>query len=64
MEIGDLDLAGLEIACSEKVPENIPPQQLTLLEKMIIKHKLMKFLGVSSESLKNPNNKKKRKKEK
>ena len=33
MEIGDLDLEGLEVACSKKVPEQIPPQQVSLLEK-------------------------------
>ena len=52
MEIGDLDLEGLEVACSEKVPEQIPPQQVYLLEKEIIKEKTMKFLGIKSESLK------------
>ena len=37
MEIGDLDLVGLEIACSVKIPEKIIPHQVTLLEKEIIK---------------------------
>ena len=62
IEIGDLDLAGLEMACSEKVPKNIPPQQVTLLEKVIIKEKSMKFLGLSFESLRDPNDKNKGKK--
>ena len=48
MEIGYLDLVGLEMACSEKVPENIFPQKVTLLEKSIIKAKSMKYLGVSA----------------
>ena len=52
MEIGDLDLEGLEVACSEKVLEQIPPQEVYLLEKDIIKEKTMKFLGITSESLK------------
>ena len=63
MEIGDLDLVGLEMTCSEKVPEKILPQQVKLLEKMIIKAKSMKFLGVSSESLNDPDGKKKGMKE-
>ena len=63
MEIGDMDLVGLETTCSEKVPEKILPQQVTLLEKAIIKAKSMKFLGVSVEPLKDPNGKKKGNKE-
>ena len=47
MEIGDLDLEGLEVECSKKVPEQIPPQQVSLLEKEIIKEKTMKFLGIT-----------------
>ena len=62
MEIGDIDLDGLEVACSEKVPEQIPFQQVTLLEKTIIQEKAMKFLGVAAESLKDPDGKKKGKK--
>ena len=63
MEIGDMDLVGLEIACSKKVPEKVLPQQVTLLEKAIIKAKSMKFLGISAEPLKDPDGKKKGKKE-
>ena len=48
MEIGDIDMVGLEMTCSEKVPKKIFPQQITLLEKAIIKAKLMKFLAVSA----------------
>ena len=62
MEIGDLDLEGLEVACSEKVLEQIPPQQVSLMEKAIIKEKTIKFLGITSESLKDPDGKKKEKK--
>ena len=63
MEIGDLDLVGLETACSAKIPEKIIPHQVTLLEKEIIKAKSMNFLGVSMESLKDPKGKRKVKKE-
>ena len=63
MEIGDLDLVGLETACSVKIPEKIIPHQVTLLEKAIIKSKSMKFLGLSTESLKDPKGKRKVKKE-
>ena len=63
MEIGDLDLVGLETACSVKILEKIIPHQGTLLEKAIIKAKSMKFLGVSTKSLKDPKGKRKVKKE-
>ena len=63
MEIGYLDLVGMETTCSEKVPEKILPQQVTLLEKEIIKAKSMNFLGVSEEHLKDTDGKKKGKKE-
>ena len=62
MEIGYLDLVGLETACSEKVPKIILPQQVTLLEKVIIKAKSMKCIGVLAEPLKDPDGKKKGKK--
>ena len=64
MEIGDLDLESLEAACCKKVPETIPPQQVTLLEKAIINAKTMKFMGIMSDSLKDPDGIKKGKKEK
>ena len=52
MELGDLDLEGLEVACYENLREQIPPQQVSLLEKEFIKEKTMKFLGITFESLK------------
>ena len=64
MELGDLDLEGLEVACSAKLPEHIPSQQVSLLEKEIIKMKTVNFLRITSESLKDPDGKKKGKKEK
>ena len=63
MEIGDLDLVGIETTCSNMAPERIVPQQVTLLEKAIIKAKAMNSLGVSAESLKDQEWKKKEKKE-
>ena len=53
---------GLEVACSDNTPSQIPPQQVSLLEKAIIKEKNMKFLGVTIKSLKEPDRKKKTKK--
>ena len=64
MELGDLDLEGLEVACSAKLPEHIPSQQVSLLEKEIIKMKTMNFLRITSESLKDLDGKKKGKNEK
>ena len=58
MEIGDVYLDGLEGACSDKILDHIPPQQVSLLEKVIIKPKNMKFLGITSESLKDLDGKK------
>ena len=52
MEIGDLDLDRLEAACSNKVPATIPPQQVSLLEKVIIQAKNANNLGVVTEALK------------
>ena len=62
MEIGDLDLDGLEAACSKKIPDHIPSQQVSLLEKAIIKAKAMKFLEVAAKSIKDLDGKKKGKK--
>ena len=52
------------MTCAEKVPKDIPPQQVSLPEKTIIKEKTMKFLGIMSESLKDLDGKNKGKKEK
>ena len=59
MDLGGLDLVGLESACSDKAPERIVLQQITLLEKAIIKAKAMKSLVVLAESLKDPEGQKK-----
>ena len=52
MEVGDLDLDRMEAACSDKEPAKIPPQQVSLLEKVIIQAKNANTLGVVTESLK------------
>ena len=62
MEIGDLDLERLEVSCSDKILAQIPPQQVSLLEKEIIQDKNMDSLGVVFESLKESDGKKKLKK--
>ena len=58
-----MDLVGLEMTSSKKIPKKILPKQVTLLEKAIIKAKTMKFLGVLAESLKDQEGKRKVKKE-
>ena len=42
MELGELDLEGMEETCLEKVSNSIPPQQVSLLEKSITKKKGVK----------------------
>ena len=64
MEIGYLDPVGLEAACSDKTPTQIPPQQVSLLEKAIIQAKNSSSLGVVVESLKVMDGKKNQKKRK
>ena len=59
-----MDLVGLEAPCSDKTPTQIPPQQVSLLEKAIIQAKNMNSLGVVVESLNDTDGKKKLKKEK
>ena len=64
MEIGDMDPEGLEAACSDKIPTQSTPQQVSFLEKVIFQAKNMNSLGVVVESLKDTDGKKKQKKEK
>ena len=52
MEVGDLDLDKMKAACSDQDPAKIPPQQVSLLEKVIIQAKNANTLGVVTESLK------------
>ena len=64
MEIGDLDLERMEVACSNKDLSLIPPQQVSLLYKAIIQAKNSSSLGVVVESLKVTEGKKNPKKDK
>ena len=52
MEIGDLDLDRMEAASYDQDPTKIPPQQVSLLEKVIIQAKNANTLGVVTKSLK------------
>ena len=54
----------MEAACSDKYPSQIPPQQVSLLEKAIIQAKNSSSLGVVVESLKVSKGKKNPKKDK
>ena len=38
-----MELEGLEVACFEKLPKHIPPQQVYLMEKEIINKKTLKL---------------------
>ena len=64
IEIGDLDLDRMEAACFDKHPSQIPPQQVSLLEKSIIQAKNSSPLGLVLESLKTTDGKKNLKKDK
>ena len=57
MEVGYLDLDRMEAACSDQDPANIPPQQVSLLEKAIIQAKNEKTLGVVTKYFKVTNGK-------
>ena len=61
MEIGDMDLEGLEATFSHKIPTQSTPQQVSFLEKVIFQAKNMNSLGVVVESLKDTDGKKKQK---
>ena len=62
IEIGDMDLEGLEAAWHDKIPTQSTPQQVSFLEKVIFQAKNMDSLGVVVESLKDIDGKKKQKK--
>lgn len=59
MELGDLDLDGLEEACVDKILDSIPSQKFSLLGEAILKKKSLKHLGIVSESLRETEGKKK-----
>jgi len=46
MEVGELDLDGIEKACEDPSEGYIPTQQVSLLREPIIKVKIVKALGV------------------
>lgn len=52
MEIGELDLDGIEKACKDSVEGYIPCQQVSLLREAIIKSKMIKYLGVMTKKRK------------
>ena len=52
MEVGDLELDRMEVACSDQEPAKISPQQVSLLEKAIIQAKNANNLGFITEALK------------
>ena len=58
MELGDLDLDGIEKACHSLTNGYIPFEQITLLQEAIIKTKGVRGLGVVSEPMKGKESKK------
>ena len=52
MDIGDLDLEGIEKACSDKALGYVPQEQVSLLKEAILKAKFSNSLGIHSSSFK------------
>ena len=52
MELGELDLDGIEKACDNPTIRYIPFEKITLLKEVIIKTKGVRGLGVVSEPMK------------
>ena len=52
MDIGDLDLEGIEKACSDKDHGYIPQEQVSLLKEAILKAKFSNSLGINLGSFK------------
>ena len=52
MELGELDLEGIEKACENLKEEYIPFRQLVLFKEALIKTKGVQNLGIASESMK------------
>ena len=50
MDIGDIDLEGIEQACADKGKGYILQEQVILLKESIIKARLLNQLGISSGS--------------
>ena len=52
MEIGELDLEGIEKACDNLQEEYIPLKQIALLQESLIKTKGARGLGIAPEPMK------------
>ena len=52
MEIGELDLDGIEKACDNLLEEYIPSEQIALLQEALIKTKGARGLGIALEPMK------------
>ena len=52
MNIGVLDIEGIEKACSDKALGYVPQEQVSLLEEAILKDKFYSSLGINSSSFK------------
>ena len=52
MDIGDLDLEGIEKVCSDKALGCVPQEQVSLLKEAILKAKFSNYLGINSGSFK------------
>ena len=50
MDIGELDLEGIEKACIEKDKGYVPQEQVSLLTEVILKARTSNLLGISSGS--------------
>ena len=52
MELGELDLEGIEKSCANPKTEYISFSQIVLLKEALIKSKVARGLGVVSDSMK------------
>ena len=52
MDIGELDLEGIEKSCAEKDKGYVPQEQVSLLKESILKTKTSNSLGINSRSFK------------
>ena len=52
MEIGELDLDGIEKACDNLLEEYIPLEQIDLLQEALIKTKGVRGLGIAPKPMK------------
>ena len=55
MDIGDLDLEGIEKAYSDKVKGYVPQEQVSLLKEAILKDKFSNSLSINSSPFKETN---------